>query len=300
MIEEYLTYIEAVKNLSSKTISSYKEDLKLFTMFCSQEKIELLHVQPETILHFIAWLTGKKYSCASINRMISAIKGFYRYCLRFGKISTNPASDIESLSQPRRLPKFLFEHEIEALQKLPDSKTFIGSRNLALLAVLFSTGCRVSEIAGMKITDINFQKHSIQVTGKGSKERLVFLSPRAEEALQNYLLFRNAIPNVSSQYVFVNNRGKALTQRGIAYILDMLQQNSKINKHVTPHMLRHSFATKLVSNGADIRSVQAMLGHENISTTQIYTHVDLERLRNVYKDAHPHSLRKNKTMEEQS
>lgn len=300
MIEEYLTYIEAVKNLSPKTISSYREDLKLFNMFCKEDKTELLQAQPETILHFIAWLTGEKYSCASINRMLSAIKGFYRFCLRFGKITSNPASDIESLSQNKRLPRFLFENEIESMQNITDCKTFIGARNLALLTLLFSTGCRVSEIAVMKISDINFQKHSIQVTGKGSKERLVFLSPKAEDALQKYLVFRNAIPKIHSHFVFVNNRGEALTRRGIAYILDILQQKSAVKKHVTPHMLRHSFATKLVSNGADIRSVQAMLGHENISTTQIYTHVDLERLRNVYKDAHPHSLRKRKTMEEQS
>ncbi len=299
MIEEYITYIAAVKNLSSRTIDSYREDLKLFASFCEAEHIHILDVQPETILHYIAWLSEKKYSRASVNRMLSSIKGFFRYCLRFGKIAVNPANDIESVPGKRKLPNFLFESEIEALQEIiGNTASFTGARNQALLAVLFSTGCRVSEIANIKLEDINFDKHSIRVTGKGSKERQVFLSSHAENALKNYLAYRQALQGINTSYVFVNRLGKPLTRRGIAYILDVLQQKSNIKKHVTPHMLRHSFATKLVSNGADIRSVQAMLGHENLSTTQIYTHVDLERLRNVYREAHPHSVRKNENLEE--
>ncbi|HQK33332.1 MAG TPA: tyrosine recombinase [Spirochaetales bacterium] len=299
MIDEYITYIAAVKNLSSRTIDSYREDLKLFVSFCDSENIPILEVQPETILHYVAWLSDKHYSSASINRMLSSIKGFYRYCLRFGKIAVNPANDIESVSCKRKLPNFLFETEINELQaNIENTASFTGARNNALLAVLFSTGCRVSEIANMKLEDITFEKHTISVIGKGSKERKVFLSSHAENALKEYLTFRQALPGISTQYVFVNRLGKPLTRRGIAYILDMLQQKSNIKKHVTPHMLRHSFATKLVSNGADIRSVQAMLGHENLSTTQIYTHVDLERLRSVYREAHPHSIRKNENLEE--
>lgn len=299
MIEEYITYIAAVKNLSFRTVSSYREDLRLFASFCDANHISILEVQQETILHYIAWLTEKHYSRASINRMLSSVKGFYRYCLRFGKIAVNPANDIESVSCKRKLPNFLFESEIEALQAIiGNTASFTGARNYALLAVLFSTGCRVSEIANIKLEDINFEKHTIRVTGKGSKERQVFLSSQAENALKNYLVYRQAISGMSTSYIFVNRLGKPLTRRGIAYILEILQQKSNIKKHVTPHMLRHSFATKLVSNGADIRSVQAMLGHENLSTTQIYTHVDLERLRSVYREAHPHSVRKNKILEE--
>ena len=299
MIEEYITYIAAVKNLSARTVDSYREDLKLFASFCEEEHIFILDVQPQTILHYIAWLSEMHYSRASINRMLSSIRGFYRYCLRFGKIAVNPANDIESVPGKRKLPNFLFEGEIEALQAIiGNTASFTGARNLALLVVLFSTGCRVSEIANIQLEDINFAKHAIRVTGKGSKERQVFLSSQAENALKNYLTYRWALQGISTGYVFVNRSGRPLTRRGIAYILDMLQKKSSIKKHVTPHMFRHSFATKLVSNGADIRSVQAMLGHENISTTQIYTHVDLERLRSVYREAHPHSVRKNDKLEE--
>lgn len=298
MTEEYLVYIESVRSLSPKTISAYRDDLAMFGKFCAEKEVDILEVTPELVLQYVARLSRSGYSAGSINRMLSAIKGFYRYCLRFGKIEINPASDVESVPKSRKLPKFLFEHEVEDLAEEHDTSTFTGARNAALVETLFSTGCRVTELVEMRLGDVDLKKRTVKVTGKGSKERLVFLSAEAAELLGNYLIHRNALRGLSNDFVFVNARGGHITRRGVAFILDRLCEKKLMNKHIHPHMLRHSFATKLVAGGADIRSVQAMLGHESISTTQIYTHVDLERLKLVYSESHPHSGRKKRTMED--
>lgn len=290
-IEAYLAYLEAIRSLSPRTVAAYADDLRLFEEACGRSGRGIEDAEPSDVRAFVAALVRDGYATSSVNRALSAIKGLYRYLLRFGQTASNPAKDVESLPLARGLPKFLFEDEMaDFIERQPDDG-FAGARDKAILEALYSTGCRVSELAGLRLADMDLSAGRARVKGKGSKERVVFLSDAAAEAIRAWLPFRRArlgsdAPDMS---LFLNAKSGPLSPRGIALIIERRALASGLGKRLSPHGFRHSFATHLVGRGADIRVVQALLGHENISTTQIYTHVDMARLRAVYDGAHPHA-----------
>lgn len=332
-IEAYLAYIDAVRGLSERTVRSYREDLSQYDAFLSGEgregaaAIDLDEARSSDIRAFEAALVTDGKAGSSVNRALSAIRGFYRYRVRYGGLSTDPSRDVESLPERRKLPRFLFEDEMSDFISLADGDDFRSVRDRAILEFLYSTGCRVGEAAGLSLRDVSLQEGTARVFGKGSKERIVFLAEPARQALAAYLPMRAELrtsvgaalaeartrrgdaPAVADDGasadgpeaggarapgtrpgdpLFVNMRGGALTERGIEWIVDSYAAKTRTGKRVSPHAFRHSFATHLVARGADIRVVQELLGHANISTTQIYAHVDMERLRKVYDQAHPH------------
>jgi integrase/recombinase XerC len=308
-IEEYLAYLGAVRGLSPRTLRSYREDFDAFERFASSPD----DASATDIRAFVASLVTEGKASSSVNRALSAIRGYFRYRVRFGGLAIDPSRDVECLPSKRPLPRFLFEDEAAAFMQLPEGELFGPSRDRAILEFLYSTGCRVAEASNLTLDKLNLIGGSARVLGKGSKERVVFLAQPAKAALAFYLPLRSerirrtqgeersAIKGTSAKapsarspkdYLFVNARGGRLTERGFEWIIQGYAERSGSKRSVTPHAFRHSFATHLVEHGADIRAVQELLGHSSVSTTQIYAHVDMERLRKVYEQAHPHGGRK--------
>jgi len=299
-IEEYLAYQGAVRGLAERTIRSYRDDLERYAAYLRSCKggsgPDLDGAAGSDLRAFVALLVAEGKSAASVNRGLSAIRGYYRYRVRFGSIAVNPALDIEGLPSRRRLPRFLFEDEADAFLALPEGEDFTACRDRALLELLYSTGCRVGEVSGLELARLDVEAGMATVRGKGSKERAVFLSPPARAALAAYLPLRSALLSrlgagrdaPAEGHLFVNSRGGRLTERGIEWLLRGYAERAGFPRRVNPHAFRHSFATALVAAGADIRTVQELLGHASVSTTQVYAHVDMERLRKVYDQAHPH------------
>jgi integrase/recombinase XerC len=311
-LEEYLAYLGSVRGLSARTLSSYREDLERFESFLSARldtaggsgparegdipagTSALDSAQARDVRAFAAALVSEGKAGSSVNRALSAVRGFYRYRVRFGGLASDPSRDVEGLPSRRPLPRFLFEDEAAAFVSLPKGGDFGASRDAAMLEFLYSTGCRVGEAAGLTLDRLDLDGGSAKVLGKGSKERVVFLTQAARAALAAYLPHRTArIRRLSEraggkEHLFVNARGGRLTERGIEWIVEGYAQRSRFPRKVSPHAFRHSFATHLVGRGADIRAVQELLGHASVSTTQVYAHVDMERLRKVYDQAHPH------------
>ncbi len=293
-IEEYLAYLSAVRSLSARTVASYREDLSLFEASCLRQGVTPEAALASDLQAFVAGMVKAGYASSSVNRALSAVKGLYRYLVRYGKAEANPARDVESIPGTRKLPEFLFEDEMAAFIASAEGDDYGAARDRALFETLYSTGCRVSEMTGMTLDALDLQAGKVRVRGKGAKERVVFLSEPAREAMKAWLAFRQAKLKAerACPWLFLNARGAKLTERGIAWIIERYALRLGLRKRLSPHGFRHSFATHLVGRGADIRSVQAMLGHESISTTQVYTHVDIERLRSVYESAHPHAAKR--------
>lgn len=312
-IEEYLSYLGGVRNLSPRSLSSYRRDLKLFADFLGG--IEPLQADERTVLNFVVDLGKRGYNPSSVNRSLAAVRGFYRYLARFGLRSDDPSSDISNLKTSKKLPRFLFPEEADRLCELPvhsalDSGNEASSasscsavasaasawpvRDCALFYMMYTSGCRVSEAASLVMENFGPSFRWAIVRGKGRKERKVFFSVKARLALQDYLAERAVLlsrmqeKSESSRFLFLSARGNPLSVRGIQYILSRYVEMDPTLSAVTPHALRHSFATTMLTRGADIRVVQEMLGHSTVSTTQRYTHVTQERLTKLYHQAHPH------------
>jgi len=287
---DYLDYLAAVRGLSPRTIEVYRRDLAQYELFLEGKDLDV--ADASDIRTFAGTLVMEKRAPASVNRALSAVRGFYKYQARFHKRTNDPAHEVENISSGRALPAFLFEDETRIFLEKIDGQTFKDIRDRALFEVMYSTGSRVSEVCGMRLTRMDLANASIRVIGKGSKERLVFLCDSAIVAIRNYLPLREALMRRRSVtdhgMLFVNAKGLPLSTRGAEKILERRRLEAGVKKHLTPHTFRHSFATHLVAAGADMRVVQEMLGHSSISTTQVYAHVDMERLRCVYEQAHPH------------
>lgn len=292
MIDDYLAYIKRIRNLTDKTLEAYSQDLRRFRNFCAAEQII-----PEQVLYpdarrFAAALTREGLSGVSVNRVLSGVRGYFRYLQKQGLVKNNPFNQIRQVRTGRTLPDFLFENEMGSLLS-GTGKGFLGIRDKLLMELLYSTGCRVAEAVSINISDINLKDKSIMVKGKGRKIRMVFLGGKAMEALAEYLPFRQERAEKgcedAQKALLLNASGKRLSERGVAYILKGYEGREKNGKNLHPHTFRHSFATHLLDRGADIRMVQEMLGHSSLSTTQIYTHISLSRLKQVYKKAHPHA-----------
>lgn len=292
-IEEYLSYLESVRGLSERTLRVYADDLERYEAFL--KGIDIDAAQAHEIRAFAGSLVMEGKASSSVNRALSTIRGYYRYRMRFGGLKSDPGREVENLTMTRPLPKFMFEDEMAQLIESIDGTGFMDARDRALFEVLYSTGCRASEITGMTLESIDFPRGLIRVLGKGSKERVVFLGKMASTALANYLVLRSMrLSRLKAEdhgRAFINTKGSPLTVRGMEKIVEKRRAASNMRKVVSPHSFRHSFATGLVAAGADIRVVQEMLGHSSISTTQVYTHVDMEHLRKVYELAHPHGTK---------
>jgi integrase/recombinase XerC len=306
-LEEYIAYLGAVRGLSPRTLRSYREDFESFERHLATARgrrgseageraaPDLDALSASDIRAFAAALVTEGKAGSSVNRALSALRGYYRYRVRFGSLAVDPTRDVEGLPSKRPLPKFLFEEEAAAFMDLPEGEGFAPSRDRAILEFLYSTGCRVAEAANVTLDRLDLAGGSARVMGKGSKERMVFLAPAAMRALGAYLPLRKeriansrGIDGARLAYLFVNARGGRLTERGIEWIVQGYAERSETKRAISPHSFRHSFATHLVGRGADIRAVQELLGHASVSTTQVYAHVDMERLRKVYEQAHPH------------
>ena len=285
---EFLKYLKDEKNYSKFTVINYGKDLKLFLEFLKCENIEKINQINYSILRkYLSFLYEKDYSKKTISRNISTLRSFFKYQMKKNYIKENPMIFIENPKLDKKLPKVLYSNDLENLLNTPDTTTALGQRDSAILEMFYSTGIRVSELVNLKITDINFDDKRIKILGKGSKERYVLYGSVLDKKLNQYLQSGYQELNKNkSDFIFLNKNGKPLTTRGVEMILDNIIKKSGLNYHFSPHVLRHTFATDMLNNGADLKIVQELLGHENLATTQIYTHVSNERLRQVYLNSH--------------
>ncbi len=283
----FLDYLTNVRNYSKKTIEAYNKDLDIFIDFTKNKK----SLTYKDMRKFLEFLYSNKYSPKSIARHISSLKSFYTYLEDENLIDNNPTILLSSPKLEKKIPNFLYYDELEVLFNIPDKSTDLGFRDALILETLYSTGCRVSELVNIKIKDINMYDKRIKILGKGNKERYLIYGSYLDNLLSIYLKehHKNILKNKKSDYLFINKDGLKLTDRGVRYIIDRIIKKGNINHHISPHVLRHTFATHLLEGGADLRSVQELLGHENLKTTQIYTHISNERLRRIYLEAHPRS-----------
>jgi integrase/recombinase XerD len=284
--------VRVEKGLSANTISAYKRDLNKFEGFTRKRKLNLESVGRDDLVDFLAGLYRQKLESRTVARQLVTLRNFFRFAQIQGLIAEDPSINLESPKIRRHLPGYLRLEEVEKLLEQPDSKTPTGLRDRAMLEVLYSTGLRVSELIGLGVNDLDAKVGCVRCIGKGDKERIVPVGKKALGMVDKYLregrpqLLRTAKAS-SGPALFVNRRGAALSRVGVWKILSAYGRRAGLRIALTPHMLRHSFATHLLERGADLRSVQLMLGHADISTTQIYTHVVEERLKQIYKAHHP-------------
>ncbi|MBN2652355.1 MAG: tyrosine recombinase [Spirochaetales bacterium] len=291
----YLDYAEKIKSFSPDSMKALKNDLNKFGEFLAKEGLELEQVSYSDARAFIALQNRQEYAKTSVNRLLSNIKGFYKYLSKHKLVEVNPFFQIKSLKKELKLPDCLFEKEAELVLDLPESDDIWGLRDSLLLELLYNTGCRISEALSLEIDSFRRSDSSFLIEGKGGKQRFVFLGPQAVEKLNRYVEERRQQGLVvQERALFVNQHGKKLTQRGAFYIIEKYFKLSGLAKKLSPHSFRHSFATHLLNRGADIRVVQELLGHSSLSTTQIYTHMSIDKLKDVYASAHPHALRRHK------
>jgi integrase/recombinase XerD len=292
VISSYLMHVRVEKGLSVNTISAYKRDLQKFDEFARKRKLVLESVGRDDLVDFLAGLYRLKLESRTVARQLVTLRNFFRFAQIQDLIADDPSINLESPKIRRHLPGYLRLEEVEKLLEQPDSGTPIGLRDRAMLEVLYSTGLRVSELIGLRVSDLDSKVGCVRCIGKGDKERIVPVGKKALSMVDKYLregrpfLLRNARGNAGPA-LFVNRRGVALSRVGVWKILSAYGRRAGLRIALTPHMLRHSFATHLLERGADLRSVQLMLGHADISTTQIYTHVVEERLKQIYKAHHP-------------
>jgi len=287
-LQSFLEFLSVEKGLSGNTILSYSRDIKKFFRFLQRMKISFLDPGEEVLSKFIQHLSRSGLSSRSIARIISSLKSFYKFLILDGVVKKNPALSLHSPKSMLSLPKYLRVKEVERLLSQPDEKDKMGLRDKAMLELLYATGLRASELVFLKTKDLNLEDGFLICRGKGGKERIVPIGSSAVNALQKYL--ENARPILLRQpndYLFLTYRGDAFTRQGFWKLLKNYAQKAGIASKISPHVLRHSFATHLLERGADLRSVQLMLGHSQITSTQIYTHVSRERLRRVYDKYHP-------------
>jgi len=287
-IAAFLAALEGERGVSSHTLTGYGRDLRHFARFLCGERVTVWSaVTPQIARRYVATM-DRRYARSSVSRRLSALRTFYKYLYREGMVSRNPLVLVGTPKQPRRLPKFLTPHEVAALLAAPDVTTLIGLRDRALLEVLYATGLRVGELTSLRRGDLP-SSDEIRIMGKGRRERIVLLTSAAQDALRRYV--NEARPSLARHRVvdavFLNARGGPLSDRGVRVIVDRHIRKVAFDRRISPHALRHTFATHLLDGGADLRSVQELLGHASLATTQIYTHVSRDWLKRVYDRSHP-------------
>ena len=288
-LAEYLDYLKYQKNYSDYTIDSYKNDILEYLNYLNSEALNFKKVEYSDIRFYLMYLKDeKKDDNSSINRKLSSLRGFYKFLANEGYVKSNVFSLVNGPKKSKKLPRYFEYNELEELFKVPDIRTPLGQRDLLILEMLYATGVRVGELVSIKVKDIDFGNKNILILGKGNKERFVQFGEYCEDILNEYLSDgRNTLNSKNSEYLFLNNNGGELTERGVRFILDKLIKQTGINKNISPHMIRHSFATHLLNEGCDLLTVQKLLGHESIKATQIYTHVTTDRLKEVYYHSFP-------------
>ena len=286
---EYLEYLKYQKNYSDYTIKSYKEDVLEYLNYLNREALNFKKVEYSDIRFYLMYLKDeKKDDNSSINRKLSSLRGFYKFMANEGIVKSNVFSLVNGPKKSKKLPRYFEYNELEELFKVPDTRNPLGQRDLLLLEMLYATGVRGGELVSIKVKDIDLNNRNILILGKGNKERFVQFGEYCEDILKEYLKDgRKILNSKDSDYLFLNNNGGELTERGVRFILDKLIKQTGINKNISPHMIRHSFATHLLNEGCDLLTVQKLLGHESIKATQIYTHVTTDRLKEVYYQSFP-------------
>ncbi|MCK4752460.1 MAG: tyrosine recombinase XerC [Planctomycetes bacterium] len=321
IVQEFLDYLKFEKHFSEHTAKCYGADLRQFGEFMvgysqggSAEgesfaghhegagaavatqpatKVDqlLLATDVNAVRTYLASLNEKQYSKATIARKLATLRSFYKFLVKRGRVGTNPVTTVRTPKQEKKLPKFLEYEEVKRLLETPPMDTWLGARDRAILETLYSTGIRVSELVALNMDDIDFLGEVIRVRGKGKKERVAPISSSALQIIQHYMEFRNkraqSSSNFDSKVLFVNKHGQRLSTRSVRRKMDKYLKMAGLDPSISPHTLRHSFATHMLSNGADLRSVQELLGHQSLSTTQVYTHLTTRKLKEVYEGAHP-------------
>lgn len=292
LIKKYSRYMKLAKNFSENTLKAYTDDLQKLSDFAASENIQLTAVRLENLQNFAAQLIDLGISPRSLGRILSGVRAFYKFLLVDGYIAGDPTELLEWPKIGEHLPDVLSVKEVDMLEDAVDLTKWEGQRNRAIIEVLFSCGLRVSELVNMQISNIYKKEKFIRITGKGDKERLVPISDSALKELDYWFVDRNhmKIKPGEEDYVFLNRRGARLTRAMIFTIVKRLAAEAGIRKSISPHTLRHSFATSLLEGGANLRAIQEMLGHESIGTTQIYTHIDMHTLREEILEHHPRNI----------
>lgn len=292
-ITSFLDYLQYEKKYSSHTILNYEHDLDEFKNYIETKKIDYKDMDYSKVSDYLLHLSSKKYSSSSINRHLSSIRSFYAYLLKEKYVNSSPFKTIHGPKKEKKLPNYLkYQEFLDLINSLGTSP--LEKRNRMILELLFATGVRVSELINIKLTDINFKEQEIKVYGKGKKMRIVYFNNECQKVMSDYVLnVRQEILNGKyCEYLIINHLGNKITTRGIEEIIDKCILKSSLNHKISPHTLRHTFATLLLNEGMDIREVQELLGHARLSTTSIYTHVSNEELRKVYLQNHPRAYKK--------
>jgi len=298
-INSYISFLKNEKNYSNNTIISYKNDLLQLLNYLKEYKIikrdNIKYIDRSIMRKYIVYLKKCDYSVRSICRKISTIRSFFKFLSREGMVDINPTINLITPKIVKKLPSFLYLEEINKLIETPSGHTILGIRDRAILELLYGTGMRVGELVNLSIRDIDLYEKTVRVFGKGSKERILPLGNPSIRAVQEYLTSRDifrkniSLDKIDQNALFLNRFGGRLSARSIRRLLIKYMKMSGLNKKISPHVLRHSFATHLLGGGADLRSVQELLGHESLSTTQIYTHITKERLKAIYNKSYPRS-----------
>jgi len=291
MLNDFLEYLNKIRKYSNNTIINYEFDINLFNEFLSKKKLSFKNVEYKDILEFVNYLKDS-YKSTSINRILSSLRTYYNYLLKNNLVKSNPFNVINSLKKEKKLPEYFKYNEYIELIDSIDVSNNLGIRNKCLFEILLCTGCRVNELVNIKLNDIDINLREIKVLGKGKKERIVYIGSYAIDSLKEYLNIRDfLLKNKNNNYLFLNHLGNKLTTRGIRDIIDKILLNSSLKLKITPHTFRHSFATMLLKEGCDLKSVQELLGHVSLSTTSIYTHITNEELKRVYLKTNPRQIK---------
>ena len=285
LILEFLDYLNVIKKHSINTINNYKIDLCDFYEFTHEE---LLNIDRDVVTNYMQYLYDKNVSKATVSRRLSSLRSFYNFLYKKNIVNKNYFAGVKNPKRDNGLPKLVKEIDIDKMFSIPDTRNPLGQRNLLIIRLLYATGVRVSELVNMRISDIDINDRTIRILGKGSKERIVVFGNNAKEILLLYLNNgRYKLNRDNNDYLFLNKDGNRLSDRYVRNIINDIIFKASIEMHVSPHMLRHTFATDMLNNGADLVSVKDLLGHESLNTTSIYTHVSDDKIREIYNMAHP-------------
>ena len=283
-LRSFLNYLLVDKGLSNNTVKAYEADISSFFQWLDNEDLKYKNLQEDHINQYISFLFQRKMRSSSVNRKISSIKSFYIFLVKRNFLKNSPLNDLVTPKQEKYLPESMSEAEVDKLLNSPDVTNKIENRDKAMIEMLYATGMRISELVNLKITDVDMKRCVVKVFGKGSKERLVPFGETALDSLKSYLNYRE---QSSSKEIFLSNRGKKMTRVAFWQRVKVYLIRENLKNSISPHTLRHAFATHLLNRGADLRSVQLLLGHSDLSTTQIYTHIAKQRLSDVLKKHHP-------------
>ena len=298
-LKKYLEYLLVQKNYSEYTIINYKEDLNSYIKYCLANNINYVDINYQEAKKYLVYLYEfEQEKATTVSRKISSIRSFYKYLANTNIFENNSFRLLRLPKKEKKLPHYFEYNELLELFEVPDINTPLGERNRVILELLYATGIRVGELVNIKISDIQIKLKVIHILGKGNKERIVYFNDVTYKYLEGYINNgRNKLNVKKLDYLFLNNKGGQLTTRGVQDILEKIIKKTAINKNISPHMLRHTFATHLLNEGCDLLSVQQLLGHSSLSTTSIYTHVTTDRMKEVYFKAHPRAHLKNKDKE---